>query len=249
MARQVLGIDVGGSSVKAGRVDVAAGRLSGRTDLGADPAAGDAAGVAGGARGIWRRELPSDARRVGIAFPSVIKNGIDAHGRQYRSRLDRHRRRRRWRRTRLGRPVLFLNDADAAGLAEMRWGAGRGVHRHGHHADLRYWHRHRAVLRRPALSQYRARTPGAARHGCREVGLGARAHRSRSSTFRRGSSASTSTWPRCTACSGPTCSSSGGGERALRRVCAAAALARPQLRPAHFASQAGRHRRGTGGGR
>jgi polyphosphate glucokinase len=26
----------------------------------------------------------------------------------------------------LGRPVLFLNDADAAGLAEMRWGAGRG---------------------------------------------------------------------------------------------------------------------------
>ncbi|MFZ1100992.1 MAG: ROK family protein, partial [Steroidobacteraceae bacterium] len=26
----------------------------------------------------------------------------------------------------LGRPALFLNDADAAGVAEMRWGAGRG---------------------------------------------------------------------------------------------------------------------------
>jgi len=28
---------------------------------------------------------------------------------------------------RLQRPVVFLNDADAAGLAEMRWGAGRGT--------------------------------------------------------------------------------------------------------------------------
>jgi polyphosphate glucokinase len=27
----------------------------------------------------------------------------------------------------LGRAALFLNDADAAGLAEVRWGAGRGV--------------------------------------------------------------------------------------------------------------------------
>jgi polyphosphate glucokinase len=27
----------------------------------------------------------------------------------------------------LNRPVVFLNDADAAGLAEMRWGAGKDV--------------------------------------------------------------------------------------------------------------------------
>ncbi|MEJ0007672.1 MAG: ROK family protein [Steroidobacteraceae bacterium] len=27
----------------------------------------------------------------------------------------------------LNRPVVFLNDADAAGVAEMRWGAGMGV--------------------------------------------------------------------------------------------------------------------------
>ena len=47
----------------------------------------------------------------------------------------------------LSRPVLFLNDADAAGLAEMRWGAGRGCkgtvimlttpgHTPGHHSLL-----------------------------------------------------------------------------------------------------------------
>ncbi len=33
---------------------------------------------------------------------------------------------RRSPRRALGRPALFLNDADAAGVAEMRWGAGRG---------------------------------------------------------------------------------------------------------------------------
>ncbi len=38
----------------------------------------------------------------------------------------------------LGLPVTVLNDADAAGIAEMTFGAGRGPQGHGDHADLRY---------------------------------------------------------------------------------------------------------------
>jgi polyphosphate glucokinase len=63
---------------------------------------------------------------VGVALPSVIVAGVmhtaanlDAAllGMDVEAAL----------RKRLGRPVTVLNDADAAGLAEMRWGAARGV--------------------------------------------------------------------------------------------------------------------------
>lgn len=124
MTRHVLGIDVGGSSIKGGLVDVDAGRLTGGlisapTPRPATPAAmmPVIAALAG--------KLPGASGSVGIAFPSVIKQGtartaanidhawIGTDG----AALAAHA---------LGRPALFLNDADAAGIAEMRWGAGRG---------------------------------------------------------------------------------------------------------------------------
>jgi polyphosphate glucokinase len=124
MTRQILGIDVGGSSIKAGLVDVEAGRLTGGlisapTPRPATPPAmmPVIAALAG--------KLPGASGTVGIAFPSVIKQGtartaanidpawIGTDGAALAARA-------------LGRPALFLNDADAAGIAEMRWGAGRG---------------------------------------------------------------------------------------------------------------------------
>jgi len=125
MTRKVLGIDVGGSSVKAGLVDVDTGRLLGelisaRTPQPSTPAAlmpvfAELAGRLPGAEGA-----------VGLAFPSVVKQGkartaanidpswIDTDGGALLERV-------------LGRPAVFLNDADAAGIAEVNWGAGRGM--------------------------------------------------------------------------------------------------------------------------
>jgi polyphosphate glucokinase len=124
MTRQILGIDVGGSSIKAGLLDVEAGRLTGGlisapTPQPATPQAlmPVIAALAG--------QLPGASGTAGIAFPSVIKQGtartaanidhawIGTDGAALAGRA-------------LGRPALFLNDADAAGIAEMRWGAGRG---------------------------------------------------------------------------------------------------------------------------
>jgi len=70
------------------------------------------------------RELPS-VGPVGIAFPAVTTQGrawtaanIDARwiGADVQGLLS----------ARIGRPVALLNDADAAGMAEMTLGAGRG---------------------------------------------------------------------------------------------------------------------------
>jgi polyphosphate glucokinase len=119
----ILAFDVGGSFVKAGLVDVDRGGLAGDVLRRATPA--DAAPDAVmDLLAEMARELPSDGP-VGLAFPAVAKRGVAWTA----ANIDQ-----RWIGTdardllesRIGRPVAFLNDADAAGVAEMTLGAGRG---------------------------------------------------------------------------------------------------------------------------
>jgi polyphosphate glucokinase len=119
----ILSFDVGGSFVKAGLVDVAQGRLAGEVLRRATPV--DAApGAVMDLLAAMARDLPSRGP-VGLAFPAVAKRGVAWTA----ANIDQ-----RWIGTdaralleaRVGRPVAFLNDADAAGVAEMELGAGRG---------------------------------------------------------------------------------------------------------------------------
>jgi polyphosphate glucokinase len=122
--RPVLGIDVGGSSIKAGLVDVASGRVAGQLIAAPTPVPSSPPGLTQ-VIGALAAQLPGSAGRIGVAFPSVIKGGTAYTA----ANIDA-----RWIGTdgaalaeqALGRPVLFLNDADAAGIAEMRFGSGRG---------------------------------------------------------------------------------------------------------------------------
>jgi polyphosphate glucokinase len=121
----ILAFDVGGSYVKAGLVDVSRGRMVGEvlrwpTPPGAAP--DDVIALLA----ALADELPS-AGPVGLAFPAVTKDGvawtaanIDKRwiGMNARAQLQ----------ARIQRPVAFLNDADAAGVAEMTLGAGMGRH-------------------------------------------------------------------------------------------------------------------------
>jgi polyphosphate glucokinase len=121
----LLGLDVGGSSIKAGLVDIGRGTLttalrSVRTPIPSTPEAVLQACA----------QIDRDFRGVGpvgLAFPSVVQGGIARTaanvdkawiGCAGGARLSQL----------IGRPVIFLNDADAAGVAEMSaGGAGENV--------------------------------------------------------------------------------------------------------------------------
>jgi polyphosphate glucokinase len=124
MTASVLGIDVGGSSVKAALVDTARGRVAGAVIAAPTPQPSTPTALTAVLQQLAGR-LPGSSGRAGVAFPAVIKTGT-AHT---AANIDPS-----WLGTNaeslaveaLGRPVLFLNDADAAGIAEMRFGSGRG---------------------------------------------------------------------------------------------------------------------------
>jgi polyphosphate glucokinase len=120
---EVLGVDIGGSGIKGAPVDLSAGRFA-RDRLRIEtphPAAPEA--VADVVRSII--EHFEWAGPVGVTYPGVVVGGVT------RTAANVHK---RWigldaadlfaKVT--GRPVTVLNDADAAGIAEMAFGAGKG---------------------------------------------------------------------------------------------------------------------------
>lgn len=120
--QQLLAFDVGGSFVKAGLVHVGRGQVMGEVQRRPTPAGASPEAVLELLVDM-ARDLPSDGP-IGLAFPAVAKNGVAWTA----ANIDK-----RWigmnvqghLQARLQRPVAFLNDADAAGVAEMTLGAGR----------------------------------------------------------------------------------------------------------------------------
>jgi polyphosphate glucokinase len=120
---QVLGIDIGGTGIKAAPVDVLTGKLAAERVkiLTPRPAVPDAVAdvVRDLAKGFgWTGP-------AGITFPGVVINGttMTAHN------LDTAwigRDARKLFADATGLHVRVLNDADAAGVAEMKFGAGAG---------------------------------------------------------------------------------------------------------------------------
>ena len=118
----ILGVDIGGSGIKGAPVDTETGRpLSDRyripTPEGARPA--QVAEVVGEVARHFEWQGP-----IGAGFPAVIQHGVA------RTAANVHK---SWIGTQTeelfakatGCPVRVLNDADVAGIAEMRFGAGR----------------------------------------------------------------------------------------------------------------------------
>jgi polyphosphate glucokinase len=118
----VFGIDVGGSGIKGAPVSLATGELLAERVRVKTPQPSTPEAIVATAVEVVRQSGWDGP--VGCGFPAVVKDGVvrtaanidkAAIGFDLRRRLEEE----------LGGPVGVINDADAAGLAEIRWGAGR----------------------------------------------------------------------------------------------------------------------------
>jgi polyphosphate glucokinase len=118
-----LGIDIGGSGVKGAPVEVSEGVLTAprfrlRTPQPATPEAMADTVAAVAAHFNWQGP-------IGCTFPAVIKGGIAYSAANVdQSWIGTNGERLLRRKT--GCPVRLINDADAAGVAEITFGAGKG---------------------------------------------------------------------------------------------------------------------------
>jgi len=127
--RVAIGVDVGGSGIKAAAVDLDTGELvSQRHRVPTPQPSAPAAVIASIARLVKRigNEVQLEANTaVGVGFPGVITSGVTRTAANVDSGwldFDADAAMERV----LRRPVHMINDADAAGVAEMRFGAGVG---------------------------------------------------------------------------------------------------------------------------
>ncbi|MGN5637473.1 polyphosphate--glucose phosphotransferase [Streptomyces sp. AC154] len=120
---EIFGVDIGGSGIKGAPVDLERGDLARDRHkvLTPHPATpDDVAGCVAEVVGHFDWSGP-----VGITFPGVVTSGVTRSAANVdKGWIDLDA--RTLLSDKLGLPVTVLNDADAAGIAEMTFGAGRG---------------------------------------------------------------------------------------------------------------------------
>ncbi len=121
-----FGVDIGGSGIKGAPVDLATGEFAGeRLRIPTPQPSTPAAVAATVAQVVDSFDLDKDVP-IGVTFPAVILHGVA----QSAANVDKS-----WIGTDVekavaaasGRRVLAVNDADAAGFAEVQYGAAKGV--------------------------------------------------------------------------------------------------------------------------
>lgn len=123
MTNPILGIDVGASGIKGALVDLQKGKLVGERFRVPTPYPSTPAALSAAFKEIT--DFFNYKGIVGCGFPSIVKNGLALSA----ANIDPT-----WVGTNIdqvfsqatGCKVLSTNDADAAGIAEMRFGRGKG---------------------------------------------------------------------------------------------------------------------------
>lgn len=124
---RAVGIDIGGTGIKAAIVDVGSGELLSDRVKVPTPAGGSPSDIVDAVVGLVDELGVTDDHRVpvGVCFPAIILGGRTMSaanvssewiGLEAEALFEEH----------LQRDIHFVNDADAAGFAEVRYGAAAG---------------------------------------------------------------------------------------------------------------------------
>ncbi len=124
MGKKVVGIDIGGTGIKGALVDVKKGELVSDRIRVETPKGGKPRDIAMAVNGILAELGVKENVPVGICFPAVVQHGVTKSaanisdqwiGLDADALFTKH----------LKRHVHILNDADAAGVAEAKFGAAK----------------------------------------------------------------------------------------------------------------------------
>jgi len=127
MSTLAVGIDIGGTGIKGALVDVTIGELASDRFKIPTPDGGDPDAVLAAVAEMVD-EMGDDARGVpvGVCFPAIVHHGRTMSAANVSKRwigLDAEE----LFESALDRGIHFVNDADAAGVAEAKFGAAKGV--------------------------------------------------------------------------------------------------------------------------
>lgn len=120
----ILGIDIGGSGIKAARVDTGTGELLTERARIDTPSPATPEAVASAIGELVEQLGGKGKAPVGCGFPGVVRHGVVFTAANVSKEwIGVHADELLEKKT--GGPVAVANDADVAGIAEMRFGAGR----------------------------------------------------------------------------------------------------------------------------
>ena len=111
---KAIGVDIGGTGIKAGIVDLEHGTMASDRVRVPTPEGASPEDVLTAVKTVLENLDVKTAMPLGVAFPAIVKRGKTLSAeRFFRDGLERN--------------IVFVNDADAAGVAEARHGAARDV--------------------------------------------------------------------------------------------------------------------------
>jgi polyphosphate glucokinase len=126
MATLAIGIDIGGTGIKGALVDVEAGTLvSGRVKVPTPEGGEPDAIVTQVVAMIEGFGSAADGLPVGVCFPAIILDGMTMSAANVSKKWIGLKAEKLFEKA-LHRDIHFVNDADAAGIAEVRYGAAKG---------------------------------------------------------------------------------------------------------------------------
>jgi len=124
--RPVLGIDIGGSGIKGAPVDLAKGEFAAdrlRFDTPSPSTPENVAKIVGEIVDQFADQIGDGP--IGVTIPAIVMHGVTRSAANIDKSWVDYPAEKTFEDT-LGRAVVLVNDADAAGVAEMQYGAAKG---------------------------------------------------------------------------------------------------------------------------